>query len=415
MTGARTVRVAFALFAREAVRGLMRNRLRSALSALGIAVGVCAIIAVISIGKASTRIVEEQLQGLGDNLVWVEAGSRNLAGVRMGGHVAVTLTLEDAEAIRREVSSIKSVTPQVDGSVIAVFGHHNWTTKYRGVSQEFLEIRRWPVVDGASFTDEDVKQGASVCLLGQTTKEQLFQSEDPIGETIRIQNQIFKVVGVLGPKGQSANGQDQDDAILLPYTTALRKIRGPGSMWLDDIMCSAAAPGLIDSAAKSVTALLRDRHRIYPGSEDDFNIRHPEDQIKAQIEASQTLENLLLCLAVISLVVGGIGIMNVMLVSVTERTAEIGVRLAVGATEWAIEVQFLGEAVALSMVGGSLGLLVGLVGTWGLADMLHLPRVVPPQALLAAPIFSIAVGLFFGVYPAWRAARLDPIRALRQE
>jgi putative ABC transport system permease protein len=407
--------VAATLFWSEAFRALSRHRFRSTLTALGVAIGIGAVVAVVAIGRTSTYLVEEQLRGLGENLVWVEAGSRNLAGVRTGSHVAISLTMDDAEAILREVPAITSVTPQIDGNILAVYGNRNWTTHYRGVSPDFLTIRRWTIAEGAAFTEEDVLQATNVCLLGQTARERLFGKEDPIGERIRLQNQICVVVGVLGTKGQSGWGQDQDDAILLPYTTVQRKIRGRGYGWLDDIMCSAASPEVVGEATEQIIGLIRQRHHIHPGDEDDFNIRKPEELIKSQIEASQTLEGLLIALASISLIIGGIGIMNVMLVSVTERTREIGIRLAVGATEWTIEIQFLGEACMLSAVGGSVGLFIGIAASYLMGDLLALPVFVPPQALVVAPIVSIGVGIFFGMYPAWRAAQLDPIAALRYE
>jgi putative ABC transport system permease protein len=403
------------LFGREAIRALSRNKLRSALSAIGITIGIGAVVCVVAIGTAGSQRAEQQLQNLGDNLVWVEAGSRNVNGVRSGSHGMTTLTMEDAEAILHEVPFIKSVSPQVDGNVLVASGKLNWTTHYRGVTPEFLEIRRWGLAEGEPFTREDVDHVANVVLIGQTVRQQLFGAEEAVGRETRINKQIYRVTGVLAAKGQSATGQDQDDTILMPYTTAQKRLRGKGFVWLDDIMCSAESLESVKPAVDRINELLRERHHIRPGSDNDFNIRRPEDVIKAQIAANHTLALFLTSVASISLLVGGIGIMNVMLVSVTERTREIGLRMAVGATTGAIQIQFLGEAVMLSLVGGLLGVFAGVAGSFMLGYALGWPVTIPLKALIVAPIFAIGVGIFFGFYPAWRATQLDPITALRRE
>ena len=403
------------LFGREAVRSLCRNKMRSALSATGITVGIAAVVCVVAIGTAGSQRAEQQLQSLGENLVWIEAGSRNVNGVRSGSHGMTSLTMGDAVAIADEVSTIKNVSPNVDGSLIVIAGDRNWTTRYRGVTPEYLQIRRWELADGAPFTHADVVRSANVCLLGQTVCRELFGEGDAVGRSIRINKMPFRVVGVLAPKGQSGTGQDQDDTVILPYTTVLKKLRGSGFTWLDDIMCSADSLEETGPAIERVTALLRDRHHILPGREDDFNIRHPEELIKAQIAAKRTLALLLESIASIALLVGGIGIMNVMLVSVTERTREIGIRLAVGATARDIRVQFLEEAVILSLFGGLLGIAIGVVGSFVIGAALGWPMAIPPEALVVAPLFAVGVGIFSGLYPAWKAARMDPITALRRE
>jgi putative ABC transport system permease protein len=403
------------LFFHEAVRAIARNKTRSALTALGITVGIAAVVCVVAIGSAGAQRAEEQLANLGDNLVWVEAGSRNVNGVRTGAKGMTTLTVSDAEAIRHEVGHIKSVSPHVDSNIQLAFGNRNWGTRYRGVSADYLDIKRWEVAEGAPFTDQQVIEGAAVCLIGQTVRTQLFGPEEAVGKVIRMANQLCQVVGVLAAKGSSAFGQDQDDTILLPYTAAQQRLRGRGYEWLDDVMCAARSFGEVESAVTDITSLLRQRHGIAPGQPDDFNIRRPDEVIKAQIEASRSLALLLIGIASVALLVGGIGIMNVMLVSVTERTREIGVRLAVGATEGAVQLQFLGEAVVLSMVGGVGGVVVGVASSYVLARSLDWPVSIPAQVLIVAPAFAIGVGVFFGYYPARKASRLDPIMALRNE
>lgn len=403
------------LLGREALRAIARNKTRSALSVIGIAIGVAAVVCVIAIGTAGARRAGQQLEALGDNLIWIEAGSRNLNGVRSGSHGMNTLTLEDAEAIRREIPLIKSVSPNVDGNVLVAKGNRNWRTRFRGVSPEYLPIRRWEIAEGDEFTSDDVTRCANVCLIGQTVRQQLFGADDAIGQTIRINQQLYRVVGVLAAKGQSATGQDQDDNIMLPYTTVLKRLKGKGVTWLDDIMTSAVSMDATKDAIEQVTALLRQRHHIRPDAGDDFNVRHPEDAIKAQLSANRTLAVLLVSVASIALLIGGIGIMNVMLVSVSQRTKEIGLRLAVGATIGAIRLQFLGEAVMLSLFGGLAGIVIGVGGSYTLGYTLDWPVTIPPESLLLAPLFSIAVGVFFGFYPAWRATQLTPMTALRRD
>jgi putative ABC transport system permease protein len=404
-----------ALFCVEAFRALVRNKLRSTLAALAIMIGIGAVVCVIAIGRAGSRRAEEQLRNLGDNFVWIEAGSRAPSGVRTGAHGTTSLTLEDADAILRDVPLMKRATPNVDGTLQVVFRERNWRTHYRGVGPEYLDIKRWPVAEGAPYTEEDVRRVSSVCLIGQTVREQLFGAADPVGQMIRAGSHLLVVTGVLARKGQSGTGQDQDDTILLPWTTAQKKIRGRNQTWLDDIIGSAVTAEAVNPAIDQITALLRQRHRIGRGEEDDFNVRRPDEIIKAQIETSHTLAALLVAVASIALVVGGIGVMNVMLVSVAERTREIGLRLAVGATDGAVQLQFLGEAILLTLFGGLLGLLLGVTGCAVLSQVLGWQVTVPIGALALAPAISIAVGVFFGFYPARRAARLDPIAALRHE
>jgi putative ABC transport system permease protein len=339
--------VNYAALFRSALVALLRNKMRSILTVLGITIGIAAVICVVAIGKAGQARVEQQLNNLGDNFVWIEAGGRAVNGVRTGTHDTKTLVMADAIAIKNQISLIKSVSPNVDDPVQVVYGNQNWHTSYRGVSPEYFEIKRWYVDQGAIFSQDDVDRAADVCTIGRTVRDQLFGVEDPIGKVIRVNNLPCKVVATLHPKGLSLDGRDQDDTVILPYTMAQKKIKG--TTWLDDILCSAVSQDAVKIAGQEATALLRDRHKLRTEQEDDFNIRNPEDIIQAQLDSSKTLTILLITIASVSLIVGGIGIMNVMLVSVTERTREIGVRVAVGATEEAIQLQFLGESIMLSL------------------------------------------------------------------
>jgi len=398
---------------RSAVVALLRNKMRSVLTVLGITIGIAAVICVVAIGKAGQARVEQQLNNLGDNFVWIEAGGRAVNGVRTGTHDTKTLLMADAIAIKNQISLIKSVSPNVDDPVQVVYGNQNWHTSYRGVSPEYFEIKRWYVDQGAIFSQDDVDRAADVCAIGRTVREQLFGVEDPVGKVIRVNNLPCKVVATLHPKGLSLDGRDQDDTVILPYTMAQKKLKG--ITWLDDILCSAVSQNAVKMAGQEATAVLRDRHHLRPEEDDDFNIRNPEDIIQAQLDASKTLTVLLIAIASVSLVVGGIGIMNVMLVSVTERTREIGVRVAVGATEEAIQLQFLGEAVMLSLVGGALGVLFGIFGSYLVGRTLHWQTQMSLESVAVAAFFAIAVGVFFGYYPARKASLLDPIEALRYE
>ena len=403
----------FKALLREAFVALTRNWLRSALTILGIAVGVAAFICVVAIGNAGSSRIEEQLQNLGNNFVWIEAGSRNRNGMRAGARGTRSLVLGDALAISEQVPLIRSMSPNVDGHVQVVYGGENWATQYRGVAPEYIQIRRWRLRRGAFFTKADVDAAAPVCVLGQTVIDNLFGSDDPIGATIRIQGLPCKVTGVLQAKGFSAMGQDQDDFVLLPFTTVQKRITG--TFWLDDIFCSAVSRDAMSEATRQITSLLRERHHMNPGEDDDFNVRRPEDLIQAQLASSRIMTILLGSIASLSLLVGGIGIMNIMLVSVTQRTREIGVRLAVGATEWDVQLQFLSEAVALSLLGGVLGVLAGLLSSSAVEQLFEFPTRLTPEVFAIAGLFAFGVGVLFGYYPARKASQLDPIQGLRYE
>ncbi len=398
---------------REALQALIRNRIRSLLTMLGIVMGVGSFICVVAVGNAGSSRVKDQLSKVGDNLIWVEAGARARNGVRVGSRGSKTLVAGDGQAVLEQVPGIKSVSPNVDGRIQAVYGNLNWGTQYRGVSPEYFEIRKWEVRTGAAFTQEDMEKNAPVCVLGQTVAVSLFEDEDPIGKTINIKSVPFRVIGVLQAKGFSATGQDQDDFVVMPMTTAQKRITG--QEWLDDIYISAASREAIPEATRGIIGVMRERHHLRASEDDDFNIRTPEELIRAQLAAANVFTLLLGSAASLSLLVGGIGIMNIMLISVTERTREIGIRLAVGATEQDIQMQFLSEAIVMSLIGGALGVMAGVLGSYLLQNTLHWEMQLSAQIMTIAGLFSAGVGIFFGYYPARKAAQLDPIEGLRYE
>ena len=395
------------------MKSLRRNLIRTVLTVLGLVVGIAAFICVVGVGKAGSAKVEKELQKLGDNMIWIEAGSRATNGVRFGTRETSSLTVEDARAIFEEIPGLKRMSPNVDGRVQVVYGTQNWNTTYRGVAPEYFDIRRWQVKTGTIFTHDEVDRDVPVCLLGQTVVENLFPDEDPVGKSIRVQAMPCRVIGVFQPKGASASGWDQDDFVVMPYTTAMKRIGG--TSWLDDIFFSATSRSAIRIATQQAVALLRERHHLHPDEPDDFNIRSPEDVIRAQLQSSEIFTLLLGTIASLALLVGGIGIMNIMLVSVTERTREIGVRLAVGATEADIQFQFLAEAVAISIAGGFLGVIAGVGASSLFQSTLQWEIKLTPQLLVFAGSFAAGIGIFFGYYPSRKASRLNPIEALRYE
>jgi putative ABC transport system permease protein len=409
------LRVAGELAFVESCRALVRHKLRTALTALGITIGVAAVIWVTAIGRTGTERAQAELEKLGDNLVWLEAGSRNINGVRSGNRGLTTLTPEDAEAIRREIPLISRVAENVDGSMQIIGPAANWNARFRGVASEYLEVKRWQIADGAFFTDDHVRRFDSVIVLGDTVARRLFADAHPVGEMVRMHDNVFEVIGVLAKKGISGTGQDQDDVVMLPWTTAQKKLLGRTYTHLDDILCSARTQADVLPAIDAVVALMRQRHHIRVGEEDDFNIRRPDELIKTQVAAQRTMEALLIGLAAISLLVGGIGVMNVMLASVVQRTNEIGLRLAIGATEGAVRLQFLGEAVMICVLASLLGVLVAFAGAFVIEDALGWALQLPIEGAVAAAAFAIGIGVLFGVYPAWRASSLDPITALHRE
>ena len=396
-----------------AFRALRRNKLRSVLTALGIIIGVGAVIAMVSIGNGAKAQVEQQIASLGENVILIFSGSVTSSGIRTGWGSAGTLKIEDAEAIRREVAGVISVSEEVISTSQVSAGNQNWFTRIYGESPEYFEIRKWPLSDGASFTPQDVRSANKVCVIGRTTASQIFGSESPIGQVLRIKGVPFLITGVLTPKGLSPQGTDQDDIVIMPYTSAMKRVIGGST--LRGINVQVASPNDLAPAQQQITELLRQRHNISAGRDDDFTVRNQQEIAETATATSRVMAVLLGAIASVSLVVGGIGIMNIMLVSVTERTREIGVRLAVGAHGRDILTQFLIEAVTLSVIGGVIGIMLGLGASRMLSVIAHWPTLISIPSIIAAFFVSAAVGIFFGFYPAREAAQLNPIEALRYE
>jgi putative ABC transport system permease protein len=398
---------------RIALRALRRNVMRTILTALGVIIGVGAVIAMVSIGTGAKAQVEAQIAALGQNVILVMAGGTTRGGVFSGMGSAGTLRVEDALAIREEVEGVACVSPEVRVSAQVTAGNVNWNTSIYGESEEYFDLRRWPIEEGSAFGAADVKAVNRVAVLGKTVVKELFADTSPVGQTVRIRGIPFVVTGVLASKGSNFFGQDQDDAVIVPYTTAMRRLFGITA--LRSIQISAASDRLVQPVVEQVTALLRQRHRIPEGRDDDFHVHTQQELTEMATSTAKVMTTLLGSIAGVSLLVGGIGIMNIMLVSVTERTREIGIRLAVGAKRRDILMQFLIEAVTLSVGGGIIGVLAGLGASVIIARQMNWPTLTPPESVALAFLFSAAVGIFFGFYPARRASRLDPIEALRYE
>jgi putative ABC transport system permease protein len=403
---------------RIALRSLRVNKLRSALTMLGIIIGVGAVIAMVAVGAGASARVAEQIQSLGSNLIIVLSGSVNTAGVRVGQGSQLTITEDDSTAIAREIPAVQVSAPTVRGNTQVVFGNLNWYTGVQGVTADYFEARDWAVVDGRSIGPEDVDGATKVVLLGQTTAVNLFGDLDPLGQIVRIKKVPFTVIGLLDRKGQNSWGQDQDDVVIIPISTAKKKVLGKSNSNPRAVSAISVKirPGEDMSEAEvQLRELLRQRHRLQPYQDDDFNVRNLSEILQTQEESSKVMTYLLAAIASVSLLVGGSGIMNIMLVSVTERTREIGLRMAVGARGRDILSQFLIEAVTLSLIGGVVGIAAGLGGAEALSYFAEWRTLVAPGAIALAFGFAAAVGVFFGFYPARKAARLDPIEALRYE
>jgi putative ABC transport system permease protein len=402
---------------RVAVRAILRNKLRSFLTTLGIVIGVGAVITMMAIGAGAKARVEEAFAAMGTNVLIVQQGSSKAGGVRGGFGSMPTLTWDDLAAMRRDVPTVKFVAPMLRSTMPVVSDDQNWTTTITGTSPEYFDIRSWPIALGASLTPADVEGGTKVIVLGQTVVDKLYgPSANPLGLSVRVGGKPFQVVGVASKKGQSASGQDYDDAAFVPYTTFAQKVQGGLGKYLQgSIIAAATSSSTTARAQEQIVALLRDRHHLATGDDDDFQVRDLSEIAGAQEQGAQTMTLLLASVAAVSLLVGGIGIMNIMLVSVTERTREIGIRMAVGAEPHHILTQFLVEALSLSIAGGLIGVLAGIgVAAW-IAARFQWPTLIQPDVIAVSVAFSALVGIVFGIYPARRASRLDPIDALRFE
>jgi putative ABC transport system permease protein len=399
---------------RLALRAIRRNKVRSALTMLGVIIGVASVIAMIALGSGARAAIDEQVQSQGTTAIYLSAGSWGGPGRAHGGSGSITtLTIEDAEAVVREVPTIGLWSPGVRGRAQLIAGNANWNTQIEGGSEDWLAVRNFALAEGENFTARDVLVADKVCLLGASVAETLFPDQDPVGQVIRVRNMPFRVVGVLAAKGQGQWGQDQDDVVVAPWTTVQKKLLGIN--FLHQVSFTARTSELVEPTAVAVTRLMRARHRSSSPETDDFTVRTVEEMAAMRVQMASTMNTLLLCVALVSLLVGGIGIMNIMLVSVTERTREIGVRMAVGAKTRDVLKQFLAEAVALSVVGGLTGIVLGTVVSETITRVLQWPALVTASSIAIAFAFSAAVGVFFGWYPARKAASLDPIEALRYE
>ncbi len=398
------------------LRALTRNKMRSFLTALGIIIGVGAVIAMVSIGEGAKRGIQDRFNSMGTNLLFVYPGGQNVGGVHSQAGSRTSLKEDDAKAILQYCDAVKAISPSVNSRGQVVYANKNWNTSIYGTGADYPDIRSWPVEQGVYFDDSQVKAAAKVCILGSEVYKNLFEGADPVGQVIRIKSIPFRVLGVLKSKGESGGFFNRDDMIAIPYTTCMRRISGIDYIQSCDI--SAVSSDMMGEAKSQIEILLRDRHKIMPGSDDDFTVRNMSDIAESAAESTKIMTILLGSIAGISLLVGGIGIMNIMLVSVTERIREIGIRMAVGAREVDILLQFLAEAIVLSLLGGGIGILFGygaskLIGKVKIFSQFQ--TVVSPGSVLLAFLFAATVGIFFGFYPARKASKLDPIEALRYE
>jgi putative ABC transport system permease protein len=397
-----------------AVKALRRNAMRTALTALGMIIGVAAVIVMVAIGTGARTSIEDQIKSAGSNLITINAGSGGFGPVRQGQGAVTTLTAADAEAIRDQIDGIRYVSPGLNARTQIIAESANWNTQIQGVGEELVELRSWPVQFGSFFSANEVRSAAKVVVLGSAARDQLFGAgADPTGATVRINNQPFRVIGVLTSKGQAAFGQDQDDTAFVPYTTVQKRLQGVTHV--STIVVSAADGVPLERVATGIRSLLRERHKLDPADEDDFMVRTQEEMTTVLTSTTDTMTYLLAGIAAVSLVVGGIGIMNIMLVSVTERTREIGLRLSIGARDLDVMTQFLVESIVLSLAGGAIGILFGFGLSAALTRLMQWPTAVTPESIALSFSVAAATGVFFGFYPARKAASLDPIEALRYE
>jgi len=401
---------------RIALRAIQRNKLRAFLTMLGIIIGVAAVITMMSIGEGSKQSIQDTFSSMGSNMITVRPynNSPMPGGVRLGAASVQSLTLNDVNKIEQEVSEISALSPGVSSSGQAIRGANNWPTSLQGVSSDYLQIRQLSIKDGSNFTKEQVKASAKVCLVGQTVVDNLFkESEDPVGQIIRFGKIPFQIIGVLHAKGQNTFGQDQDDIIIAPYTTVMKRILA--TTYLQNIYAATPTEALSNQAMEHITVVLRENHRIREGSENDFEVRTMAELIQMLSSTSGMMTSLLTAVAGISLLIGGIGIMNIMYVSVTERTREIGLRLSIGARGQDILWQFLTEAVVISMTGGVIGAILGILTSFLISNLAHWPILISESSIIISFFVCVITGVFFGYYPAVKAAALDPIEALRYE
>jgi len=399
-----------------AVNAIGVNKMRSGLTMLGIIIGVASVIAMMSVGAGARTRISKEIASLGSNLLMVLSGAATSGGLRMGFGTAPSLTVDDAKAIAAGIPDVAFAAPLLPGTAQVVYGNQNWNTIITGTISDFFELREWPLISGKIFTQRDVDAATKVAVIGQTVVENLFGNEDPLDKVIRIKKIPFRIIGVLSKKGQSPVGQDQDDIIYVPVTTAQKRLFGtmfPGTVRM--LIVKAVSPDALKNVEKDIAALLRERHRIPPGKDDDFTVRNLSEMMAASEQAAGIMSILLGAIASVSLIVGGIGIMNIMLVSVTERTREIGIRMAVGARQKDILMQFLIEAVVLAIIGGGIGIGIGAIGSWLISYFAGWEIYISASAILLAFGFSAITGIFFGFYPARKASQLAPVECLRYE
>ena len=396
-----------------ALRSILRNKMRTLLTMLGIVIGVAAVIVMVALGQGAQATIETQIKGLGTNMLMIMAGSTTQGGVSQGAATFNRLTIADYDKLARESTLLAGVSPVIFSRGQIIGGGANWRASIMGVAPAYQQIRDWPVVSGSFFTEADTRSVRRVVVLGKTVADALFADSDPVGQQIQLRSVPFIVIGVLAPKGQTAGGMDQDDTVIIPYTTAQAHLSG--HFRIGQIIASTFSPGEIPAAQEEIRAIMREAHKIARGDDDDFTIRNQDDIAAAASGTTRVMSMLLAAIASISLVVGGIGIMNIMLVSVTERTREIGIRMAIGARSNDVLAQFLVESIVISLAGGLIGIVLGYASGILLARLTGWAVAMPPEAALIAVAFSAAVGVFFGYYPARKAAALDPIQALRYE